>query len=541
MLEDIYTNTPVEWLQQMTRWQFFTAESLDEMTQESLEQIFAQYAQTIEAFRPVKTIPSYHEDSHDEDDDDDDDDLWLEDEEENSRPPLNQLYQQQAGLGVGQSNDLLFSHPNYNLSAESVDPVARMTSPLSDKPLPANPTSSDDTAKKARRKSGFAGNKNRFSWTSDTGITPHIVSQNLANEIMSLFDMEFSVDIKVNTAPKLPELPFKPQRKSQNRKSLDMMSLLMPAFDQIALENSPQKLQYNYQPPMRPKMIVRSLPQRSSSLRDRQLPPKDKETVSLPSQPSPSPPPPIQPMPSDTPVEKTLSKKKSLLRLITGKKLPQPPLPKDIHDISSMHEVQYVDTTPGAVKASRKTSTSTVNSSTSSSSSWSNISETTEQPIPQKPLPEPPLSADFVPPSSTSEESNKKHVRRVRSKKRRSMMEKTKSKRKSNHLAVDALPPIPPPKTLSRSKSAFIKIGSGLKNKKQEKQIKRASSAKTWAENVKQKRGDDMAFGYLQPVGPDRVYSESPEEIVPTPSTSFVKRMASFNWRMKSRNKTVEF
>jgi hypothetical protein len=26
VLEDVYTNTPEEWLQQMTRWQFFTAE-----------------------------------------------------------------------------------------------------------------------------------------------------------------------------------------------------------------------------------------------------------------------------------------------------------------------------------------------------------------------------------------------------------------------------------------------------------------------------------------------------------------------------------
>ncbi|KAI8375090.1 hypothetical protein EDC96DRAFT_437407 [Choanephora cucurbitarum] len=576
MIEDIYTNTPAEWLQQMTRWQFFTAESLDEMTQEGLEEIFAQYAQTIEAFRPVSSAPSYQtqDDIYSDDDDDDDegDDLWLEEDQGKEALALKKvtLYQQQNGLEEIQSDDLLFSHPNYNLSSESVDPAARTTSPLSEKPLPANPTSNDDTALKARRKSGFAGNMNRLSWTSDTGITSHIVSQNLANEIMSLFDMDFSVDIKVNTAPKLPELPFKPQRKSQNRTSSDMMSALMPAFEQIALENSPQKLEYNYQqsPRVKPNLVVNSLPKRSSSLRNRQeatarnkkVENKEVENKEV----ATASPPVTLPASPDTPVEKTLSKKKSLLRLITKKKLP-----KDIahnSDISlSASGTHHVDAyqpqfsnNNGITNTPRKTSTSTVNSTISSSSSWSNISEVIEpQPIPQKPLPDPPLSPDIVPPSPfsyTSDESNKKHSRRARStkKKRKSVMEKTKSKRKSTNILQTASTspdanPVPQPKNLSRSKSAFIKIGSGLKNKKQEKQIKRTSSAKTWAENTKKFQENDSALvlssDHLQDANAakvSRIYSEPPEEIMPTPSTSFVKRMASFSWRMKSRNKAVE-
>ncbi|RCH82919.1 hypothetical protein CU098_000253, partial [Rhizopus stolonifer] len=531
MLEDVYISTPVEWLQQMTRWQFFTPESLEEMTQEGLEEIFAQYAQTIEAFRPVKSIPVYHYEEDvfgDEDDSQGGDDLWIAEEE--------QPVSQSKTNSIDSTTSSIFSQPNMTLSTESIaETPMRAPSPLSEKPLPANPASSnDDTAKQARRKSGFGGNKNRLSWTSDTGITSSAVSQNLANEIMSLFDMDFAVDIKVDTAPKLPELPFRPRRRSQQRQSQDMLTSLIPAFDKIALENSSEKLDYDYQrnnaPRVKPNLMVKTVPQRSSSLRHRQ---QIKEAAT---QPPPIPPPTIP----DTPVEKTLSKKKSILRLITGKKSSHQ---KDIHHgLEAQSDTSIASNNNTAiVNTSRKTSTSTINSIASTSSSWSCVSDANNETPkrPQKPLPDPPLSPDM--PTMKSDANSKKHTRhqhRSTKKKRKSVMEKTMSKRKSTNGLQSISNNTPQEKGLSRSKSAFIKIGN-LKNKNK-KQIRRTSSAKVLTQQtyIDEPSKLETHFQYHTCSEVNQMYAESSGEISPTPSQSFVKRMASFSWRMKSRNKT---
>ncbi|KAI8637790.1 hypothetical protein BD408DRAFT_436654 [Parasitella parasitica] len=578
MLHDVYTSTPPEWLQQMTRWQYFTPESLEEMTQAGLEEIFQQYVQTIEAFRPVKPTHSYQYDDElfDEEDDSQGDDLWIAAEEEHdlSRPSF-QLIEQQPQLqeqeqeqescqsktdSIDSSTSSIFSQPNAAISNESVgnDMPARAPSPLAEKPLPASPVIlGNDTAKQARRKSGFGGSKNRLSWTSDTGITSSIVSQNLANEIMSLFDMDFAIDIKVDTAPKLPELPFKPRRRSQQRQSQDMLTSLMPAFEKIALEHS---LCASGAPNIKTNLVVRSVPQRSSSLRHRQQlqPGATKTPISPPATPSDSPP---------VVVEKTLSKKKSLLRLaslMAGKKsshkeLPNSPEPSPItangayyhepptvllsNGLATAVVTTTTTTTPTkATNTPRKTSTSTVDSSTSSSSSsWSFASEdgalkTATTRRPQKPLPEPPSSPTLAP-------SNGSNIRSKRSvkKKRKSIMEKTIPKRKSSGASGNVDPNLQAEKGLGRSKSAFIKIGNGLKSRKHLKQVRRTSSAKNFSQHqLQQDIGTN--FQYHTSSELDNIYTGvSEESIVPINGSqqSFVKRMASFNWRMKPKNKAV--
>ncbi|KAF1807256.1 hypothetical protein FB192DRAFT_1270438 [Mucor lusitanicus] len=561
MIEDVYSSTPAEWLQQMTRWQYFTPESLEEMTQEGLEEIFQQYAQTIEAFRPVKSAVSYHydDDIFDDEDDGQGDDLWIaEDEQDLPLPPTilpsHLLEQQQSQLqeqeqescqsktnSVDSSTSTIFSQPNATLSNESInnEMPARAPSPLTEKPLPANPVVlaaaaaaaavavNDDTAKQARRKSGFGGNKNRLSWTSDTGITSSVVSQNLANEIMSLFDMDFAIDIKVDTAPKLPELPFKPRRRSQQRQSQDMLTSLIPAFEKIALENSIHATNAAAAAAAaankaKPNLVIRSVPQRSSSLRHRQeLQLDTKSPLSPPATPSDSP----------TTVEKSLSKKKSLLRLaslMTGKKT------------SSSHKDLPNSPEP------------------SSSSSWSFVSDNGESKManrPQKPLPEPPTSPHLAPANVSSGSSSTSRSKRSAKKKRKSIMEKTMSKRKSNNALQSvydspavAADPSSTEKGLGRSKSAFIKIGNGLKSKKQLKQIRRTSSAKNFSETIPSQQqalppsGDiGTHFHYHTSSEVNNMYTAgvSDETIVPINASqqSFVKRMASFNWRIKPKHK----
>ncbi|KAI7898105.1 uncharacterized protein BX663DRAFT_526226 [Cokeromyces recurvatus] len=454
MIEDIYANTPVEWLQQMTRWQYFTPESLEEMTQEGLEEIFAQYAQIIETFRPIKTTYQYEDDLFFDDDDEEGevgDELWIAEEQQEQISKTD---------SVNSTTSTLFSHPNATLSNHEPQPQ------FSEKPLPPLV---DDTAKQARHKSGFSTQR-RLSWTSDTGITSSIVSQNLANEIMSLFDMDFAIDIKLDTAPKLPELPFsKPRRRSQ-RQSQDMLTSLLPAFEKIALENSKPMI-------IKPELVIQSVPKRSSSLRNR-------EEITSPTTPNPS------------PVHKTVSKQKSLLHLaslMTGKKSNKQELPISPESIQCS-----TDSNTSLPQSVRGGSTSTVNStsSSSSSSSWCSTEGNIHIIQQQKPLPEIP----------------------VKSHKRHSLKRKKKSatlKRSIYEEKKDT--------NLSRSQSALLKIG--LKHKNHKQTIRRSSSAKDLS-------SQDM----IQSAGNiDEMY-KSEEIIVKQHSNSFVKRMTSFHWRMKTRH-----
>lgn len=458
---------------------YFMYRSLEEMTQEGLEEIFQQYAQTIEAFRPIKSINPYQDDEDDFFDDDDDgqgDDLWIADDEYDLPPPptpphsipsQDQKEQEQTTKTNSiDSVSSIFSQPNMAITTESV----------ADKPLPANPILNEE--KQVRR---FSGNKNRLSWTSDTGITSSAVSQHLANELMNLFDMDFAVDIKINTAPKLPELPFRPRRKSQQRQSQDMLTSLLPAFEKIALENSSSD---------KPKHIIQSVPQRSSSLRHRQ----ELEKVQSPVQPT------------TPPAEKSISKKKSILRLaslMTGKKH------HSKKDKESSSSPETSPTKESIKNTPRKTSTSTVDSATSSSSysSWSSLSDSADVQRAQKPLPDTPGE-------------HKQH----RKKKRRSA--KASSKRKSIQQSIyDG-----ENTNLSRSKSAFIKI---VKPKKQTKQIRRTSSAKNLSDKEYQQLNIDFHTTSQELYSGESIDTMNDQH-------SFVKKVTSFHWRMKSRNKPVE-
>ncbi|KAI9468485.1 MAG: hypothetical protein EXX96DRAFT_106979 [Benjaminiella poitrasii] len=467
MLEDVYSNTPAEWLQQMTRWQFFTPESLEEMTQEGLEEIFAQYAQTIDAFRPIKSVPAYDDSLFDDEDEEGDDELWIAEEQDQQQQQQSLPLQPQSTLES--PTPTLFSQPNTILTNELPTEARSLLS--AEKPLPPLL----DDGKQTRRKS--CGPQHRLSWTSDTGITSSVVSQNLANEIMSLFDMDFAIDINLDTAPKLPELPFiKPnRRRSTQRQSQDMLTSLLPAFEKIALENSSRPTA----------LIIRSVPQRSSSLRNREgmvstttpttppsTPPTTPDTVTVASQP-----------PSSLVVEKSISKKKSLMRLASlvtggGKKG------------SSKQDLVFPESpespTPSSISLPHS-STSTVDSG-SSTSSWSSEEQQQQSPSP------------------------KSQQHRLMKKKRKSVVIKHEETSR-----------------LSRSKSAFIRIG--LKQKKQHKQtaIRRTSSAKDLSTYQKEEKEESDLM--------KSTMCASEETIVQSQTShGFVKRMTSFHWRMKSRN-----
>ncbi|KAI7885611.1 hypothetical protein K492DRAFT_203821 [Lichtheimia hyalospora FSU 10163] len=256
MLDVLYQDTPPEWLDQMTRWTFFTPESLGDMTQERLEEIFAQYAQTIEAFQPLSL-----DDDDDDDDHFDETDTWVDEEELFDDDDDDDIEAISASYPAPPEQSI-FSQPAANLSSELVasppppqptpspspqQPISLPPSPpvsLVEKPLPKSPADDTTRRKSQQQRKSFTpsirSNKHRLSWTSDTGLLPSSFAvHNMASEMMTLFDMDFSLDLKPNTAPKLPELPFiseKDLRRRSQRYSTDSLLGLIPKFEAFSIE-----------------------------------------------------------------------------------------------------------------------------------------------------------------------------------------------------------------------------------------------------------------------------------------------------------------
>ncbi|SAL98140.1 hypothetical protein [Absidia glauca] len=279
MAEVIYADTPPEWLDQMCRWQFFTPESLANMTQDGLEHIFAQYIQTIEAFKPINLNDD--DDYDDIDDDDDDDDIWPDDEILTPDDIQLDLSNNMADTSTGMP--VIMEYPLYAQRGASLSVDLLYQKEL--KPLPDRPTASSTPGSmdKDRRKS-IVSRRNRLSWTSDTGLLPNsLVGHAWANELMTMFNMEFQVDtnLAVNTAPKLPELPFSSRHKQHKRRSCksqrystDSFMNLIPAFEAFTLEeperrmtsaNRPRNLTFPPPPPTAPPPSIVSTRPRSTS------------------------------------------------------------------------------------------------------------------------------------------------------------------------------------------------------------------------------------------------------------------------------------
>ncbi|CAO3582246.1 unnamed protein product [Absidia cylindrospora] len=193
------------------------------MTQEGLETILSEYVQIMDSFKAgnineakddptnsieqdnvndkVQPLPSSHH------------------QIEDTKPP-------ERSSSVGSTTSTTTTK-SYVTTASSVSSAA----------LPTPPARHDMTEQ--RRKS-FRLNQQRISWTSDTGLTSFAASQHLAGELMSLFDMEFKVDISLDPysapAPQLPELSYFTE-KQQHRSSVDSFMCLIPAFESFQIDS----------------------------------------------------------------------------------------------------------------------------------------------------------------------------------------------------------------------------------------------------------------------------------------------------------------
>ncbi|KAI7872382.1 hypothetical protein BDF14DRAFT_1739882 [Spinellus fusiger] len=546
VLETLYQNTPSAWLHPMTRWTFFTPESLQDMTQEGLEAMFEVYVQIMDRYQPLMSL-----DSDNETDDAMDDDF---DETDTRR-----LYESS-----------IFSHPGASLSNESLARPPQLVNsdekptladyavnnnylinnphPINMTPHPMHTNSpGEDITPRIRSVSPV---RNRLSWTSDTGVTSSAVAQHLANEIMNLFDMEFSVDIPGASSPpsSFPSTssasspPPSPSSQSMGAKSLELLESVegsvdslpthMPTTDRtlhigpeverVTLQDTPFPVSSRRRSSSVPlpnassePSLQRVPPQRSSSLKYRQ-PSIPTQTSSHPptKAPTKAPSTPFSKTPktskapesshSTSPLENdklfTLSKKPSIRKLATlvgyEEKSSSSYTPTTTTTATTTLTVPTTNSnlnedTAALLSLSRSSLASTLSVSTSSSS----LSETTlpvkavaiERNNPRTAHPPLPLDGTTGRAKRRSyqlvrpEVVDIQHVRRVHTlghrytpkKKRASLMEKTPVKRKSvlldSQLQLQqqddhehALPTV----ELSRSKSAFIRIGRGLRTSK---------------------------------------------------------------------------
>ncbi|OZJ06696.1 hypothetical protein BZG36_00452 [Bifiguratus adelaidae] len=180
MLDHLYQVTPAEWLEQMTRWKFFTPESLGMVTAENIESMLQDYTRAMHAANPLEPEISS---SEEEEEDEDDADEWVDEDTPATSPH--------------ESETNLFTQPNASMSMLGGIQIPRDIDRIDPAPLSPKITSFTKPvlSSERRRQSLHLGN------------TP----QTLAGDLTKLFNMDFSVDKlepNFSTPPTLPELSF---------------------------------------------------------------------------------------------------------------------------------------------------------------------------------------------------------------------------------------------------------------------------------------------------------------------------------------------
>ncbi|KAI8335316.1 hypothetical protein BC941DRAFT_429985 [Chlamydoabsidia padenii] len=223
-IQHIYGGTPIEWLDGMTRWEFFTLESLDEidMTQEDLETILSEYIRIMDSLKLTKVDSG----------------------QATSILSYQQMDQQQTQHAI-ETSTLGQQLANKN-TLDSVHSTScpTLVSPFYFTPPPPPPSSPPQSSMSRQdttgSRKGFRLNQQRISWTCDTGLSSFaMASQHFAGELVNLFDMEFKVDITLDInstpAPQLPQLTYITE-KQQRRSSVDSFMCLIPAFESFQVD-----------------------------------------------------------------------------------------------------------------------------------------------------------------------------------------------------------------------------------------------------------------------------------------------------------------
>jgi hypothetical protein len=214
----------------------FCYRALDDidMTQEGLETILSEYVQIMDSFKTFNKEANIDLDSiafQDNCNDNVNDD-------DNSIQRQQQLYPANEHKAPERSSSASTSSTSTSTStSNTTQSYVTTASSISFTPL-ATPPARQDIVEQHRK--SFRLNQHRISWTSDTGLPSFAASQHLAGELMSLFDMEFKIDISLDPystpAPQLPELSYF-QEKQKHRSSVDSFMCLIPAFESFQIDS----------------------------------------------------------------------------------------------------------------------------------------------------------------------------------------------------------------------------------------------------------------------------------------------------------------
>ncbi|GAN08880.1 hypothetical protein MAM1_0229c08399 [Mucor ambiguus] len=217
LVEIVYKHTPNEHLtKRMARWEYFTPESLEDMTQKDIEKIIYRYSQVVYN----TTITLRKEGSKKEQ-------QFLYSDYSESTAEAREMdewsaYYASLFSSSVFSKDTLFEDETASSSSESDIDMNDTNKKILEKPirpppqlfqpkLEINPTSQPSYLSQHPNSSNdnntAENSTGRLSWLSDTGVpTNSTVALNLANELLTLFDMEFNVDLFVPSLHELKKL-----------------------------------------------------------------------------------------------------------------------------------------------------------------------------------------------------------------------------------------------------------------------------------------------------------------------------------------------
>lgn len=215
----IYKHTPNEHLaKHMVRWGYFTPESLDDMTQKDVEKIVYRYTQVV--YSTAITLGKEGSKKEQQFLYSDYPEITAETQE------LDEMSAYYASLFSSSifSKDTLFRDETVSSCSESDADVKDEDEEmkLPEKPIELHPqrfqpkleivptlqpTYPSKHPSSNNNHSANEKNTSRLSWLSDTGVpTNSAVALNLASELMTLFDMEFNVDLSVPSLHELKKL-----------------------------------------------------------------------------------------------------------------------------------------------------------------------------------------------------------------------------------------------------------------------------------------------------------------------------------------------
>ncbi|KAF1804748.1 hypothetical protein V8B55DRAFT_1497542 [Mucor lusitanicus] len=217
LVEIVYKHTPHEHLtKHMARWGYFTPESLEDMTQKDVEKIIYRYSQVVYSTaitfgkegskKEQQFLYSDYPEITAETQEMDEMSAYYASLFSSSVFTSDTLFQDEAGSSCSESDvdmqdtdDKTAEKPLQPLSLPIQPKLEFMpTSQSTYSSLHLNGNHDTNTSEKST---------SRLSWLSDTGVpTNSAVALNLASELMTLFDMEFNVDLSVPSLHELKKL-----------------------------------------------------------------------------------------------------------------------------------------------------------------------------------------------------------------------------------------------------------------------------------------------------------------------------------------------